>query len=1090
MSLSIDSAPRLPYVVVPEALRTEYGFLDTCALYYCAQVEHFVVSTGDGGDREPAVLFITCDSLYIGDNQGGIYRRVELKNICCILTNIGFSLSDNPSSSRSLFTAFVLSNPQEPSDIVLAGKTGYAAAVVAERLLSLCGHPVPMQRCMTDRHDLLPEGVVRLPPRGKPTLTLQEQQALRDSISSRSGAANAAFLSSANTFGDRLGATLARLVDEKRSRTTAPDTVVADAVPPDVWVPVAIRRCFPPFNDVSLFWGGSVRFYGKTLKEFSEATLFITPAQVVVVHAQQPVRVLPLQAISKVLVHSIDSVRKQRFTFFVSSLKDADICIQTVGKDSDLLLKRVQNALCALDPTHVPPINPVATTKGLKLRLRPKKGYKLPTIAMPPTSENARYRNFVFERVRDILRACEPLKQDTAAALTEQFLGRELELLSLLYNTYPEYAMRQEFSSVPEHRERLLLFCAKYLPDSVGIVDDVLNSYKGREEELFHHLVMRYGPEPREKTVGLERYKTTLSPEEIRRTLVNFYRHYEPKKIADVDAIMALYQDREQLLFERLTQLYGPMPLDQDSSALSVQPNLLLSPRDASHVSSSPPLPNEDETADRPSWRQRLEAFLARYIPERTGDADMLLQKYAGQEDALLCGLEKKYGPEPVPVTRRNRARVSAFFVRAGLPEPDEAQIDETIRSFHGSEEDFFLYLEQRYGAESPLQFPREAEEITAVEFAKVDLRTEVPFVEVPESLQCLFPSFRGRAALFWFGRVLHWEQPAPPTLRCAYLTSSHIYVGNSEADTVRCTALERVEAVYMNSKRERRDMPLSMIMCVHEEHDLFFAFASDEEGHQLLSVLTSTLTQYHFGRQCRVFACANFTDFGIHVNCARPPTYINHVVAVLQRPRTNASLRVGQKNNEAASSGIDGDDIHVHRLLKQKECELRSGLHDALILKDDGYQNVELQRDAVLVNQRWATIRQLATKERKMFGTVPPRPSAGSVIVSNARSTMNRTNSPPHSFQAVANVPSHIIKANPLQRAQYGRFSPNGTYGLGVKARLYGGIEGAVKNVSEASEGNFTRLLMYSNERSAAGSVHNASYRPSITRGDGGPDE
>ncbi|EKF38666.1 hypothetical protein MOQ_001123 [Trypanosoma cruzi marinkellei] len=1090
MSLSIDSAPRVPYVVVPEALRTEYGFLDTCALHYCAQVEHFVVSTGNGGEQEPAVLIITCDSLYLGDNQGGIYRRVELKNIRCILTNVGFSSSDNPSSLRSLFTAFVLSNPQETSDIVLAGKTGYAAAVIVERLLSSYGHPVPMQRCMTDRHDLLPEGVVRLPPRGTPTLTSQEQQALRDSIPPRSGAANAASLSSVNTSGDRPGATLARLVDEQRSRTTAPDTDAADAVPPDVWVPVAIRSSFPPFNDVSLFWGGSVRFYGETLKESLEATLFITPAQIVVVHAEQPVRVLPLQAISKILVHSVDSLRKQRFTFFVSSLKDADICIQTVGTDSDLLLKRVHNALSALDPTRVPPVNPVATTKGLKLRIRPKKRYKLPTIAMPPTSENARYRNFVFDRVRDILRVCEPLKQDTAAALTEQYLGRELELLSLLYNTYPEYAMRQEISSEPEHRERLLLFCAKYLPDSVGIVDDVLNSYKGHEEELFHHLVLRYGPEPRGKTVGLERYKTTLSPEEIRRTLVNFYRRYEPKKIADVDAIMALYQDREQLLFERLTQLYGPMPPDQDSSALSVQPTLLLSPRDVSHVPSSPPLPNEDETEDRPSWRQRLEAFLARYIPERSGDADMLLQKYAGQEDALLCGLEKKYGPEPVPVTRRNRARVAAFFVRAGLPEPDEAQIDETIRSFHGSEEDFFLYLEQRYGAENPLHFPREAEDITAVEFAKVDLLTEIPFVDVPESLQSLFPSFCGRAALLWFGRVLHWEQPVPPTLRCAYLTSSHIYVGNSEADTARCTALERVEAVYMNSKRERREMPPSMMICVHEEHNLFFAFTSDEEGHQLLSALTSTLTQYHFGRQCRVFACANFTDLGIQVNCARPPTYINHVVPVLQRPRTNAPLRISQKNNEAASSNIDGDDIHVHRLQQQKECELRSGLHDALILKDDGDQNVELQKEAVLVNQRWAVIHQLATKERKMFGTVPSRPTTGGVIVSNARSTMGRTNFPPRSFQAVANVPSHISKANPLQQVQYGRFSPNGTYGLGVKARLYGGNEGTVKKVSEASEGKFTCLLMYSNEKSAAGSVHNVSYRPSITREDGGLDE
>ncbi|RNF21702.1 uncharacterized protein Tco025E_03297 [Trypanosoma conorhini] len=1072
MSSCIDPATGLPFAVVPDALRAAYGFVDGCAAYYCAQAEQFVLAAGNESRQEPVVVLLTRDALYLGDEQGGIYRRVELTNICRLVANGDLPSVNDPERSRNPFTAFVLSGQQEPSDIVLAGRPGHVAALIALRLLSSRERAVPMHTCAVDGCHSLPQGAVRLPPPRTPVAGPQEQQALRESIPARGGA-------DALPVGVCRGqfvATLARVADEERRATAT-----SDGVATGMWVPVAVRRCFPPFKDVLLFWGGRVKFHGETLREASEAVLFVTAAQVVVVQEQQPVRVLPLHAISVILVHRIDGALRRRLTFLVSGLSDVEICVQTHVHDNERLLAQLHSALRAVDPTNLPPIRPITSTKGLRLRVRPRKGQKTPTVVLPPSSESVRYRNFVFDCVQDILRECEPSREHTAAALVEHYFGRELELLGLLYSTYPEYAVRQERRAGPKYRERLLAFCAKYLPDSVGIVDEVLYSYKTREEELFRRLVQRYGPEPREAPVPLERNRTTLTPEEVRRALVNFYRHYEPRKIADVDAIMALYREREQLLFDRLTQLYGPMPPDQDSASPPAQP-ALPPPPTSSHSAPSPPC--EDEAVGRPSWLQRVEAFLARYVPERSGEAETLLQRFAGSEEALLYGLEKKYGPEPVIATRRNRARVAAFFVRAGLPEPDEAEIDEAIHSFCGGEEDFFFQLEQQYGAEKPLRFPPGPQDVTAAEFAKVDLRTEIPFVEVPEPLQPLFPSFCGRAALLWFGRVLHWEQPAAPTLRCAYLTSSHIYVGNSEADTARCAALELVEAVYINSRRERKDMPPCMLIRVQGEHDLFFAFACDDEGHQLLSALTSTLTQYHFGSRCRVIACASFTDPGIQVDCLRRPTHINRVAAVVRRPRTTSSVCIRDtNNNRAVHSNIDEYDVHALRLLKQQECEVRSRLHDALIVKYDEGQQVALQQDAALVNHRWDIIRPLATKQKEVFGTVPSRPVAGGGIASDAQPAMGHRPARLQGFQVVAGVPSHTDKLNPLQRAQYMKFSPNGTYGLGVKGSR---CSGTPTGLTATPESSAARLLARFPEGPAANPAHEVSYRPSIIRDDG----
>ncbi|KAH9600680.1 hypothetical protein LSM04_000974 [Trypanosoma melophagium] len=312
-----------------------------------------------------------------------------------------------------------------------------------------------------------------------------------------------------------------------------------------------IQSCFPPFKDVSLFWGGTVLFFAEPKQQPQHAVLFVSLTQVVVVQEKQPFRVLPLNDISFIAVLTVDPAEKRRSIAFMSKSRNVDICVMTVGQGIDTLLKQLHLAFCTNDPTYSPPFRSIEPTKELDLHVKPRKHYQQPTVALPPTSEAYDIVIMSISRVVDVLRLCEPSSVDNATSLTEQYLGRKLNLLSMLYNIYPEYNVLQEKREITSkmtgsetkqtYRERLLLFCTKYIPDSTGIVDEVLNRYENREEELFYHLIQRYGPEPRETEAQFGNYSTNLSPKEVRERLVQFYRKYEPNKIADVDAIMSVY---------------------------------------------------------------------------------------------------------------------------------------------------------------------------------------------------------------------------------------------------------------------------------------------------------------------------------------------------------------------------------------------------------------------------------------------------------------------------------------------------------------------------------------------------------------------
>ncbi|KPA76298.1 hypothetical protein ABB37_08024 [Leptomonas pyrrhocoris] len=79
---------------------------------------------------------------------------------------------------------------------------------------------------------------------------------------------------------------------------------------------------------------------------------------------------------------------------------------------------------------------------------------------------------------------------------------------------------------------------------------------------------------------------SSTSPAELRERLDNFYRLYNPAKLAHVEMIMEAYEGREAQLFQELVQRYGPEPVGLSASNVHSLP-AVTPPRTASESAAS-----------------------------------------------------------------------------------------------------------------------------------------------------------------------------------------------------------------------------------------------------------------------------------------------------------------------------------------------------------------------------------------------------------------------------------------------------------------------------------------------------------------------
>jgi hypothetical protein len=99
--------------------------------------------------------------------------------------------------------------------------------------------------------------------------------------------------------------------------------------------------------------------------------------------------------------------------------------------------------------------------------------------------------------------------------------------------------------------------------------------------------------------------------------------------------------------------------------------------------------------------RARLQAFLARYVPEHLAEVEALATEYRGREAELLDALAVRFGPEPDPTAFRTRVeRLFAHYDPGRVPEAAKL----ALRS--AGKEDFVLRtLSRKYGPEPELQY-------------------------------------------------------------------------------------------------------------------------------------------------------------------------------------------------------------------------------------------------------------------------------------------------------------------------------------------------------------------------------------------------
>lgn len=167
-----------------------------------------------------------------------------------------------------------------------------------------------------------------------------------------------------------------------------------------------------------------------------------------------------------------------------------------------------------------------------------------------------------------------PEKISAVPHILEKFKGREDVLFATLIGKYGPEPPSPDDQVGDTTTNRLERFFAKYVPEKISLVPQILETFKGREEALFASLVGKFGPEPTatsvrnaDKNLRSRAPPVTAADSKIR--LERFYVKHNPEKISIIPQILEVYKGREDVLFATLVAKYGPEPETAPAAALS-----------------------------------------------------------------------------------------------------------------------------------------------------------------------------------------------------------------------------------------------------------------------------------------------------------------------------------------------------------------------------------------------------------------------------------------------------------------------------------------------------------------------------------------
>jgi hypothetical protein len=201
------------------------------------------------------------------------------------------------------------------------------------------------------------------------------------------------------------------------------------------------------------------------------------------------------------------------------------------------------------------------------------------------------------------------------------------------------------------YRDRLLRFMQKYTPEKVAGCDQMLEKYRGKEEEMFRALVTKFGPEPQNLSPSAPQVQS------FRERVVAFYKHHAPEKIGGIDEALERFKGKEDQMMQALVAKYGPEPV-------------------AAVAAPSPPQQPPPTTLSS-GYRDRLLRFMQKYTPEKVAGCDQMLEKYRGKEEEMFRALVTKFGPEPQnlspsPPQGPEPSAVAAPAPRQQIQDPDD----------------------------------------------------------------------------------------------------------------------------------------------------------------------------------------------------------------------------------------------------------------------------------------------------------------------------------------------------------------------------------------------------------------------------------
>jgi hypothetical protein len=199
------------------------------------------------------------------------------------------------------------------------------------------------------------------------------------------------------------------------------------------------------------------------------------------------------------------------------------------------------------------------------------------------------------------------------------------------------------------------------------------------------------------------------------RRLERFFAKYAPEKVPTAPSLAERLIAQEEGAMQRLVDNYGPEPPADNAAPTAAPPPAVPLP-----VAPTPVAPRDaDDPNGDAMLRRRLVAIFERFDRDRLARVDDIMAAMAGNEEAIMRDVEKKYGLAPggsvalvqgevplgkggegvAPASRRSyRERMTALFEKY---DPTRiGDVDRFLAAAEGREEEMIEKLVSKYGPE------------------------------------------------------------------------------------------------------------------------------------------------------------------------------------------------------------------------------------------------------------------------------------------------------------------------------------------------------------------------------------------------------